>query len=217
MEIQYFGQSCFRIKGKKVALVTDPFTPSHIGFKLPKITAEIVTVSHDHLDHNNFSQIMSTPAGKETFVVQGPGEYEISGVSIFGLPSFHDNSQGSKLGENTIYIINIDDIRVVHLGDLGHKLDNSQLEVINGAEILFIPVGGTYTLGAKEAVEVVSQIEPSVVIPMHYKLPGIKFNLAPLQDFLSEIEKEDVKPISKLLISKDKIPEEQTIVVLEKR
>lgn len=212
MEIRYLGHASFRIKGKKAILVTDPYDP-YLGFKMAKVSADIILVSHDHKDHNNVAAVGKT-VRKEPFVISGPGEYEILGISVFGIASFHDNSGGKERGKNTIYIINLDGMRLVHLGDLGHKLDDQQLEEVNGADILFVPVGGVYTVGPKEAVEVVGQIQPKIVIPMHYKVPGLTLDLVPVDEFLKEMGVE-VKPVPRLVISKDKLPEEREVVVLK--
>jgi L-ascorbate metabolism protein UlaG (beta-lactamase superfamily) len=215
MEIQYFGHSCFRIKGKDSILLTDPYSPQ-IGLKMSKTSADIVTVSHQHYDHNNISAVTGTTKRPNPFIISGPGEYEISGVFIYGLSSFHGGAKGAKRGENTIYVINMDGIRLAHLGDLGHPLRDEQLEELNGVDILMIPVGGTYTLDSHQAVEVINQIEPRMVIPMHYQLPGLKIDLAPVEEFLKEIGME-VRPIDKLITSIDKLPEERQVVVLNAR
>lgn len=160
---------------------------------------------------------MGTVKRSAAFVINEPGEYEIAGVSILGIPSFHDNSQGSKRGRNAIFIIDIDGLRLVHLGDLGHKLDEPQLEEINGSDLLFIPVGGDFTIDAKKAAEVINQVGPKIVTPMHYCLPGLKFKLAPVGDFLKEMGAMEIKPVDKLVLSKDKLPEEKEVVVLNVR
>lgn len=214
MEIQFIGHSCFRIRGKKATLVTDPFQPD-LGLKLPALSAEIVTVSHDHADHNNSHAVKGTSKREKPFVVKGPGEYEIAGVSIFGTSSFHDAQQGSKRGKNTIYLISMDNLKLVHLGDLGHCLDDQQLEAVDGADILFIPVGGTFTLDAEAAVEVVAQIEPAVIVPMHYQLPGVKLDLQPVSEFLKALGEDDIKAVPKLVITQEKLPEERKVVVLK--
>lgn len=217
MEIQYLGHSCFRIKGKEALVVIDPFNPSDLGLKLSKVSADMVLISHDHFDHNYLSGVEGTPQRKEPFVVSGPGEYEISGVAITGVPTFHDDTGGSQRGKNTVYVINIDGLRVVFLGDLGHKLSDQQLEEINGTDILMIPVGGVVTLDGKQAVEVITQIDPKIVIPMHYKLPGVALDLAPLEEFLKIMGEEGDVPIPKLVISKEKLPEETTVILLERK
>ena len=217
MEIQFLGQSCFRIKGKSTILLTDPFNPEFTGLKFPKTSADIITVSHPHEDHNYTIAVAGTTKRTTPFVINEPGEYEMAGVSILGISSFHDNSQGIKRGKNTIFIMEIDGIRLVHLGDLGHKLDESQLEEINGSDLLFIPVGEEFTLDVQKAVEVVNQVAPRIVIPMHYYLPGLKFKLAPVDDFLKEMGAVEIKPVDKLVLSRDNLPEEKEVVVLNAR
>ncbi len=216
MDIQYFGYSCFRIKGKEIVLTTDPFSPSP-GIKLPKISSDIITVSHDHQDHNFVEHITEAITRPQPFVINGPGEYEISGVSITGIPSFHDSVSGKNFGCNTIYIVTMDGIRLVHLGDIGQQLTDQQIEEINGVDILFVPVGGTYTLDSKQAQEVVGKVEPSITIPMHYKLPGVSFDLATVEDFLSQMGIEEVEKVDKLNINREKLPEEKKVVVLNAR
>lgn len=212
MEIKYYGHSCFSLRGKNAALITDPYSPE-IGFKLPRLAADVVTVSHDHYDHNNVDAVQAKTR-EELFIADGPGEYEVAGISIFGVASYHDASQGKTGGKNTIYAITLDGIKLAHLGDLGHLLNDKQIEEINGIDVLFIPVGGTYTLGATQAVEVIGQIEPKIVIPMHYQLPRLKIKLVPVEDFLKEIGVKGIEPIDKLVVSKEKLPQERKVVVL---
>jgi L-ascorbate metabolism protein UlaG (beta-lactamase superfamily) len=219
VDITYLGQSAFRIKGKEVTLVTDPYDPKMLGFKFPKLEANIVTVSHDHGDHNFTSQIEG-PSGNPPRVIHGPGEYEIKGVSVFGTPTYHDDKKGEERGHNTSYTITFDNINVCHLGDLGHKLTEEQVGQIGRVDILLIPVGGHYTINATEAAEVVSQLEPKIVIPMHYKADGLDPKvaevLAPVEDFVKELGIEPIRD-SKLTITYDKIPEEMQLVVLERK
>lgn len=215
MDIYYYGQAMFKIKGKSASLVIDPYDPNVTGLKLPKpsdLEADAVLVTHNHPDHNFLAALEGEP-----LQVLGPGEYEIKGVSINGISVFHDQSQGSERGKNTVYHINIDGLNIAHLGDLGHVLTEGQTQEIGDVDILMIPVGGNYTIDAKTASEVVSQLEPSIIIPMHYGgLPGNKLELAPVQDFLKEMGGEAAEPQSKLSITKDKLPEEPQVVVLSK-
>lgn len=200
-------------------IVTDPYDES-VGFKMPRVTADIVTVSHHHQDHNCLAAVKGTTKNEVPFIIDGPGEYEVREVSVFGVASYHDNSSGSQRGENTIYLIELDDLRLAHLGDLGHKLNEAQLEELNGVDVLFIPVGGTFTLDDNEAIEVINQIEPSVVIPMHYLTKEMKpdFGLKlTVEDFLKAIGEEKNKAKDKLEITKDKLPEEREIVVLKRK
>lgn len=213
MEISYFGHSCFRIKTKKAVVLTDPFDES-VGLPLPKLQADIVTVSHDHKDHSNFKVVAGTQDHSEPFVIQGPGEYEISEVYVWGMPTYHDEEKGKKRGKNTLYFMLSEGIRICHLGDLGHPLSTKMADKINQTDILFVPVGGNYTLDAAAAVKVVDQISPSIVIPMHYRLPGSKMELAPVEEFLERIGAESVKPVPKLSVKTETMSEERQIVVL---
>ena len=198
-----------------MTVVTDPFDAS-VGFKFPKVEADMVTISHDHQDHNQ-KQL----AGGRPYVIDGPGEYEVKGVSVLGLQTFHDEVQGQKRGLNTVYRIEFEGISLSHLGDLGHPFSSGQLAELNGVDVLFIPVGGVYTIGPKRAVEVISQIEPKIVIPMHYRVPEQKGDktfgqLTGVKEFLKEIG-EEVTPQPKLLVSRDRLPIEREVVVLERK
>ena len=166
MQISWFGHSCFRLEAKEGSILIDPFS-KEIGLKPPKIKDDIVLVTHEHYDHNNVAD-----ANYEAFVIRNPGEYEKSGIQIQGIPSWHDNTNGSERGPNTIYVMTAEEITLCHLGDLGQeKLTDQQVEAIGDVDVLMIPVGGNYTIGPKEAVEVISQIGPKIVMPMHYKIP----------------------------------------------
>ena len=178
MDINWLGHSCFRIKGNQAVIITDPFPPD-LGYTLGKQTAGIVTVSHDHPSHSYVDDI-----GGEPRIIRGPGEYEISGVLIIGIATFHDSVQGNTRGKNTVYLMEIDGISICHLGDLGHVLSSEQVEEIGDIDVLLLPVGGGSTINAAMAAEVISQIEPKDVIPMHYKTPALKRELDPVDDFL---------------------------------
>ncbi len=212
MIITWLGHSCFKLQDKigadGVTLITDPYS-KETGLKLPSLEADLVTVSHDHNDHNNVSAVKENPR-----VISCAGEYDVKGVFVEGIDSFHDETKGGKRGGNIIYRIEIDDISVAHLGDLAHTLDNTELEKLVGIDILLIPVGGNYTLDAKKAVEVISQIEPRIVIPMHYRHPDLKIELDDLEKFIKEL---GVVPTheEKLKISKKDLPaEEMELVIL---
>lgn len=211
MMISYLGHSCFKLRGKKTVVVTDPYDKETFGKLMPKAMADIVTVSHSHHDHWAVERISGSP-----FIIQGPGEYRIKAVEIFGLPSFHDKKNGQERGRNTIYLYRIDNLRVCHLGDLGQKLNDKQRERLNGIDVLMVPVGGVYTLNAKEAVSVVEQLEPKIVIPMHYKTQDLKVKLEPLEKFLLEIGKENIRPVKKLTVTPSSLPEEREVVWLKK-
>ncbi|MFZ2024921.1 MAG: MBL fold metallo-hydrolase [Microgenomates group bacterium] len=209
MDILSLGHSSFKLKGKSVTVVTDPFDSTFTGLKFPKHTAcDIVTVSHEHKDHNEVAQLDGMP-----FEVNGAGEYDIKGVDIIGFATEHGGDQPEK---NTIYRIEMEDLNIVHLGDLGRLLTASEIDLLDGVDILFVPVGGTYTIDAVQAKKIISEIEPKVVIPMHYSRPGLVIkDLAPVSVFLKEMEKEQVVAQPKFSISKGKLPEEMQVIVLE--
>lgn len=212
MDITWFGQACFKIKGKTATVITDPFDPETTGLKAPKdLEGQIVLSSHDHKDHNFVESVAGNP-----LVIEGPGEYEKAGVQIAGISSFHDNSEGTERGQNTIYNFNIDGINIVHLGDLGHLLTEEQSSQIGEVDILMIPAGSVFTIDAETAAKVVAQLEPKIVIPMHYKLPELKINLEGVEPFLKEMGAENIEAQPKLSITRDKLPEETTVVLLGK-
>jgi L-ascorbate metabolism protein UlaG (beta-lactamase superfamily) len=211
MIITWQGHSCFKIQDKigpeGLTLVTDPYGLS-LGLKLPNFEADIITVSHDHDDHNNTKGLRGTPK-----VIQSAGEYDIKGVMVEGILAYHDAKQGAERGANIIYRIEMDDITICHLGDLGHVLDNKQLERLEGIDILFVPVGGKYTLDAKQAVEVISQIEPRIVIPMHYKTKDVKLDIEGVEKFVKELGIEPTYE-EKLKINKKDLPAEDMELVI---
>ncbi len=217
VDIWWFGQACFKVKGKGAGVVCDPYDANFTGLPNLKLEADIVCVTHQHQDHNN-SLAVKTSEDRDPFVISGPGEYEISKVNVVGIDSFHDDIGGSQRGKNTIYLINIDDINIVHLGDLGQKkLTQEQVEQLSACDVLLIPVGGTYTISAKEAPDIIAQIEPKIVVPMHYKVDGLKFELENEQKFLESFGKEKAEPQAKLSVSADKLPEEVEIVLLARQ
>lgn len=210
MDIVWYGQACFKLKGKSASLVIDPYSPEFTGLKAPRgLEADVVAITHNHQDHNFASLVLGEP-----LIINGPGEYEVKGVSIAGIPTFHDLEKGAQRGKNTVYNIVMDGMNIVHLGDLGQTLSDEDVADIGSTDILLIPVGGVYTIDAKMASEVVSALEPRIIIPMHYKIEGLKFDLDQLSNFLKEMGTENVVAIPKLIITKDKLPEEPQVVVL---
>jgi L-ascorbate metabolism protein UlaG (beta-lactamase superfamily) len=211
MDITYLGHSSFKLRGKTASLITDPFDPKVVGLKYPSNEADIVTVSHNHPDHNQ-SQIIKNVR----MVVEGPGEYEISGISIIGIPSFHDNKKGEERGLNTIYVFEIDGLRVAHLGDLGTDLTDEQVTALGSIDVLIIPVGGDYTIGPKDAVKIVGEIDPYFVIPMHYKVSGISSEfskLEPVDTFLKESGL-TVEKMDKFSLKREDILEDQSTKII---
>lgn len=211
MDIFWYGQAAFKIKGKQATVIFDPYDPEKLGLKLPKdLTGDMAFQTHDHFDHNNLS------VTGEAVKIKGPGEYEVKGVIASGVATFHDSQKGAERGKNTVYNVEIDGVRIVHLGDLGHTLEEKQIEEIGAVDVLLIPVGGVFTIDAKDAARVVTQLEPKIVIPMHYMIEGLKVELNPLDDFLKEMAIDNVEPQPKLTITKDKLPDETQVVVLSK-
>lgn len=214
-KITWAGQSCFQIsvtvsKDNSSDIVIDPFEEK-IGLKMPNINADLLLVSHQHYDHNNAKGVKGSP-----FIIENPGEYEKSGVFVQGIDSFHDDVEGKERGKNTIYVIEAEDMRFCHLGDFGQKqLTDEQLDKIGHVDILMIPVGGTYTISSHEAVKVIGQIEPKIVIPMHYQLPKLKVELNSVDAFLKAMGKKDTPPQDKLTIKASLLPKEgETQIVL---
>ncbi|MFP3975424.1 MAG: MBL fold metallo-hydrolase [Dehalococcoidia bacterium] len=209
MEINWLGHSCFRLKNKDATIITDPFDET-AGYAVKPLKADIVTVSHEHPRHSTVDNVEGDPK-----VLRGPGEYEIKGVFIYGIRTFRDSDQGKTKGKNTAYLIELDGVKICHLGDLGHALSAAQVEDMSDTDILLIPVGGVSTVDASTAAEVVNVIGPRIVIPMHYKTETTGIQLEPLDKFLKEMGVKEVSPIPKLNVNKSGLPDETQVVVLE--
>ena len=179
----------------------------------PKFGADIVLISTADKDFNGVDQV--TYGDDKPFVVQGPGEYEIKGVEIVGIPSFHDDKKGEERGLNNMYNFKIDSVNIAHLGDLGQgELSPKQIEDLGNVDVLMIPVGGVYTIDASSASKIAAQLEPSVIIPMHYLDKDSKVNLEPVEKFLKEMGKDNVESDDNLTISREKLPSEPKAVIL---
>ncbi len=209
MEITWLGHSCFRLRGREGVVVTDPFSKD-AGYEWPRPRADIVTISHEHENHSQAQRVAGDPK-----VVRGPGEYEINNIFVTGIASFHDAKKGAERGPNTIYLIEFDDMKVCHLGDLGHVPTQTQAEALNDLDVLLVPVGGVHTLNAAQAAEVVSQLEPRIVIPMHYKTKAYPQKLEGLDKFLKEMGLKSVEEQDSLKVTKNSVPEETQVVVLK--
>lgn len=205
MEIKWLGHACFQIKTKTATLVIDPY--KDIGLSMPKVVADVLLITHDHFDHNAREKV------KAEVVIDSPGEYEIKGVYIEGIRAFHDEKQGAERGKITMYLIKVDEVSLLHTGDLGHRLDSKLIEEINGVDVLLVPVGGKYTLDAKAASEIVKDLDPRIVIPMHYKIPGLTLDIAGVEGFVKEI---GLKPeeMGILKVNRSQLPEEEMRLVL---
>ena len=210
MDLTWLGHGCFRLRGRSAVAVTDPYPPS-LGLRLPKLEANLVTISHEHENHAYVQAV------KDARVVEGPGEYEVAGITVLGFPTFHDGVRGAERGRNTVYVIEVDDVRICHLGDLGHPLNEDDLDEIGTIDVLLAPVGGGTSLNAEGAAAVVRQIEPRVVVPMHYAIPGLKKELEGVDRFLKEMGvTEAVEPLGRLSVQATSAePETTRVVVLE--
>lgn len=204
MIITWYGHSCFKIQSGDLIFAIDPFAKD-IGLTPPRFRADAVLVTHSHPDHSNAAAI-----GGEPIRVAGPGEYEIKGVYVRGIETFHDAAQGNERGANTMYAITMEDVRLLHMGDFGEeRVRDETLEKIGETDILMIPVGGVYTIAADAAAKAVKQIEPRLVIPMHYKLPGLALGIEGVEKFLKEMGAAGAAPEEKLTIKKKDVGDKE--------
>ena len=210
MEITWLGHSCFRLKGSHGIVITDPYPPG-IGYSLGKPAARIITVSHQHFDHNYTQGVDGDPK-----IIDRPGEYEISNILILGLNTFHDSSQGAISGRNIVFVTHVDDVSICHLGSLGHSLSAHQVEQLQPVDVLLLPVGGVTTLEVPAAISIVRQLEPKYVIPMHYQTPVLKgLQLGTVDRFLKEIGVVDILPQPKVNVTRSGMPETTQVVLLD--
>lgn len=211
MEITWYGHSCFRLRSRPVTVVTDPYGKD-TGYVLPRIRADVVTISHDTPNHSGNRGISGNP-----YVVRGPGEFEIKEAFITGIRTYCDGKKGAERGFNTVYLIEMDGLRVCHLGDLAHLLSQSQVETLSDVDVLLVPVGGKPTLSASLATELISLIEPAIVIPMHFKTPLTTIKLDPVSKFIQAMAMKMPEPLESLQVRPTKTPAETQVVVLEPR
>lgn len=208
MDITWLGLSCFRIRGSQAIIIMDPFPPG-LGYTLGKQTADIVTVSHQHPSHTYVQGISG-----EHRLLKGPGEYEISGVLILGIATYHDAVKGQSRGKNTAYLMEIDGVVVCHLGDIGHVLSDEQAEEMGNVDILMLPVGGVSTINAAMAAEIIRKLEPKVVLPMHYKTPKSNRELETVENFLKEMGLGQVEPRPRFTVNKSNLPISTQVILL---
>jgi len=208
VNIDWYGHACFRIREMGVTVVTDPYSPE-IGYTIPRIRADVVTLSHEHDGHSQTRGFRGSPR-----LIRSPGEYELGGVFITGVPTYHDRKQGAERGQNITYLYDFDGLTVCHLGDLGHVLSQSQVETLDGINVLLIPAGGGSTLSPAEAAEVVSLLEPNVVIPMHYQTAGLSRELAPVERFLRAMGVGELQPQDGIRLRASSLPGETQVVPL---
>ena len=208
-EIKWFGHACFRLRSRDATILTDP-VPRTFGYKTDKQRADIVTLSHDHPGHTALELFSNDPKR-----VNGPGEYEMNDVFITGIRTYHDTAQGAERGRNTAYLFELEDVIVCHLGDLGHALNEEQIESLSSVDVLIVPVGGGTVLDAAGAVEVIGQLEPRVIIPMQYQTVYGDKGREPLDRFLKEMGVHDVVPRDKFVARASDLGETAEVVVLE--
>ncbi len=211
MEIVWLGHSCFRIRAREATVITDPCPPS-TGYATDKPTADIITLSHAHDDHTYVKAV----AGKPT-VIDSAGEYEISGAFLTAIPTYHDEERGGERGQNLVFVIEMEGIKICHLGDLGHAPTADQAEDMTGADVLMIPVGGDSTIDGAKAAEIVPMLDARIIIPMHYKTPVAKGKLEPADRFLKELQATAVQTQPKLSISYNTVPSDTQVVLLDYR
>ena len=211
MEITWYGLSCFRITERGMAtVVTDPFDHGVVGYEPLKLKAEVVTASHEAPGHSFFSAVKGTSR-----VITGPGEFEIGGVFITGVQTNGKSKQDVTEPRNTLYVFDYDGVTVAHLGDLRRVPSQTEIEALGEVHIALVPVGGGGGLNAAKAAEMVSLLEPEIVIPMHYQTPASNFKLAPLGKFLKEMGVGEISSEPSLKISRSTLPEETRVVVLD--
>ena len=208
LQIRWHGHSCFEITND-VTLVTDPHDGKSIGISPPDVTGDIILVSHDHYDHNSIESVVK----EKSIVVKDETAKTVSGVQIKGIRSFHDEHEGRKHGSNLIYLFNMDDIAFCHLGDLGHLLDEDTVQQIGDVDILFIPVGGNFTIDAEKAWNVINGIKPKIAIPMHYKFGGLSLPIAEIDPFLAKNNFDVLHVGNEIDIEREDMPENPEIWV----
>lgn len=211
MEIFWFGHSCFRLSERGMAtVVTDPYDHGVAGYEPLKLKADITTVSHDAPGHNYLSAVKG-----KSFLINGPGEYEIGGVFITGVQTNGKGKNSAGEPRNTLYVFDYDGVTVAHLGDLRRVPSQTEVEALGEVNVALVPVGGGGGLNAAKAAEVVSLLEPGIVVPMHYETPAAKFKLAPLNKFLKEMGVSDFAPEASLKVTRTTVPSETRVVVLD--
>ncbi len=209
IKVRWHGHACFEVSDN-LTIVTDPHDGSSIGIPSPYVRADIVLVSHEHYDHNKVKSVE-----KEGMVVLRDGNRSIDGIEIDSLKEYHDKEQGKKRGEITIFKFTVDGITFCHLSDLGRVIDDDMAKRIGNVDILFIPVGGIFTIDGNEAIEVCKKIKPKVVVPMHYKVGGLSLPIERVDSFLSNArEYYDIRHVAnEIEIERDDLPEESEVWV----
>lgn len=212
MKLEWYGHSCFLLTAENgTRIFTDPCAPK-TGYDIHDVACEIITSSHGHYDHNYFEAAVGEPT-----VLNAVGTYEISNIRITALPSFHDDEGGAKRGTNLIFVYEIDGLRIVHMGDLGHQLSEETAAAIGKIDILLCPVGGVFTVDAAGAAAIDAVLDPQVFVPMHYTTPHLSFALGTLESFLDLVPYRGLQKLNDTAwtVSKQTLPEEKSTVVFE--
>ena len=211
MEIVWYGHSCFRLTERGLAtVVCDPFDSEAVGYEALKLKADIVTVSHDAAGHNNLNAVKGY-----AHAITGPGEFEIGGVFITGVQTDIGSKKAADKPRNTLYVFDYDGLTVAHLGDLRAVPTQTEVEALGNVNVVLVPVGGGEGLNAAKAAEVVSLLEPNIVIPMHYQTPAAKVDLDKLEKFLKEMGLHEHVTVPSLKVSRSGLPDETKVVVLD--
>jgi len=207
-EIRWFGHNCFRIRAKEATVLTDP-VGKRTGYSLPKQAVDIVTLSHEHAGHVNLEAVK--PGFK---MISGPGEYEMNDTFITGIRTYHDKQQGAELGYNTVYLIELENLKFGHLGDLGHQLSDSLIEQYGSVDVLFVPAGGGPVLPPSEMAELIANISPKMVIPMQYRTTRGDAERDEVAPFLKHLGVEAPQPVEKLVIKPSDLTDQMQVVLL---
>lgn len=210
LEISWVGHSCFRLRGRTVSVLTDPCASSS-GYSVGKVAADVVTISNSHPHHSAIDQVEGDPV-----ILDGPGEYEIGGVVVTAFRT-DGSGRGEGAQRNTAFLIEVDDVTICHLGDIANTLSAGAIELAKDANVLLVPVGGKCTIGAAQAVQVISQIEPKVVIPMHFATDISRVELDSVEHFLREMGLTAHEPQPRLVVTPSSLPAEPTVTVLQYR
>lgn len=219
MEITYLGHSCFKLKNKDgMTVMMDPFNSVHLGLPLAKDVADIVTVSHSHDDHNAVEVVTGPVTRESTFIIDKEGEYEIGGVEITATKMYHDKVEGAERGKNLIVSIRMDGVNILHLGDLGHSLSDGQIEKLGSVDVLMAGIGGQTSLEIDEVMSLIKEIQPSYVVPMHYKVAGVFedfSNKHSLEDFLDKNKFLVAgEPVHKIKIDSGSLPDDTQVLIM---
>ncbi|HAI22753.1 TPA: hypothetical protein DCP77_03540 [Candidatus Collierbacteria bacterium] len=219
MEITYLGHSCFKLKNKEgMTVIMDPFKSEMVGLPFAKEVADIVTVSHGHDDHNALENITGPVTRQDTFVIDKEGEYEIGGVEIAATKMYHDKVEGAERGKNLIVNVRMDGLNILHLGDLGHKLSEAQIEKIGSVDVLMVGVGGVTALETNEVMDLIKDIQPSYVIPMHYKVAGMTEAWSEKHTLEEFLDKNKFlvagEPVHKIKVDEGSLPDDTQVLIM---